>query len=194
MTNKVYDLSSRERPSIHKAVSDSFSHIKDFPCWNVRKGHDSFLTLEFGEPLLTINEYQRTHGKPLPGEHPRIARRDTIVRGEYHLYIYCCHWSINLPDGTTVHSKSPREDIEKTLEQLSGQILKKATVAPRNGSSLFEFDLGGKLQTLPYEESTREGEPHDSWMFFETENVLTYRADGKYAYHPSKEKTKEWFT
>ncbi|HEY9789259.1 MAG TPA: hypothetical protein V6D22_02590 [Candidatus Obscuribacterales bacterium] len=194
MSDKIYDLASRERPTVHKAVADSFAQIKDKPCWNAKQGHGSFLTFEFGEPSLVVNEYQRTSGKPGPDENPKVSRRTATVRGQWHLYIFCCHWKITFNDGTEAASDSSREEIEKALAKLSGQILSKATVAPRNGSSQFVFDLGGKLQTMPYEENTRSGEPHENWMFFEAENVLTYRADGKYAFHPPDKTSKEWFT
>jgi hypothetical protein len=194
VTDKVLDLSSRDRGTVHKMVSDHFAPLKDQPCWNVMQGHGSFLTMEFGEPALSIREYKRTVGKPLPGEHPTIAKRTAFVKGQWHLYIYRCHWNISLADGARVTSDSPREDVEKLLALLSGQKLSKVTVSTRNGSSLFEFDLGGKLQTMPLESPEQPGEPQESWMLFTGENVLSYRGDGKYAFHPAGKPTKDWFT
>ncbi len=182
----VYEFSSRKKPTIHKIVADRFAKINDKPCWNPRQGHGSSLTFEFGEPHLIIEE--RNSKRSQYGK-----RRNATVRGEWHLWIYCCHWNISLEGRLAAHSESSREIIEIALAHLRGQILTKVSVTPRTGASSFEFDLGGRLETRRYEHFNDDGEPYPSWMFFDNqEHVLTYRADGKYAYQLSIKPTESW--
>lgn len=115
------------------------------------------------------------------------------MRGNFHLWIYCCHWTITLEDDFGAHSESSREEVAIALAHLRGQTLHAVSVSPKKGSSTFEFDLGGKLNTDPYEKPDREGNPYVNWMLFDNEKrVLVYRADGIYSDHPSNEANKEW--
>ena len=43
--------------------------------WGASLGHGSFITVEFGDPLLTNNQQK-------------------ISRGEWHLWIYLCVWYV----------------------------------------------------------------------------------------------------
>ena len=78
--------------------------------------------------------------------------------------------------------------IDRAADFLNGQKLVKAWVIPRGMRSIFEFDLGGRLETKPFDR-TRE-----QWLLYEPNgNVLAVRADRKYSYgpgnrHPAKEK------
>jgi frataxin-like iron-binding protein CyaY len=45
--------------------------------------------------------------------------------------------------------------------------------------SYFEFDLGGRLETKPYDRTSEQ------WLLYEPNgNVLTVRADKRYSYGP----------
>jgi hypothetical protein len=187
MKGKNIESLSEWRPSVHEVVAECFAEINDKPCWNPKQGHGSFITIEFGEPHLIV----RATASPTD-KHPE--RRIATVRGDWHLWIYCCGWIIVQDGQQLAHSESSRETIGFALARLSGQILIRVSVVPETGASVFEFDLGGRLETSRQIEPPNE-EPDENWMLFDNkENVLSYRADGKYAYHHKDEITNEWFS
>jgi hypothetical protein len=181
----MMELFSERLPTVHEKVADCFSRIADKPCWDPKQGHGSFLTFEFGEPYLTIREINDTKSK-------NAKRRTVTVRGAWHLWIYCCHWKISQDEQETAHSESSRETIEIALARLRGQILSSVSVIPESGASVFEFDLGGRLETSRYIDLSGE-DPDENWFLSDNQGkVLSYRADGRYSYHRSDETTFEW--
>jgi len=118
------------------------------------------------------------------------ARRLITVRGDWHLWIYCCDWAVFKGARLIGDSESNRR-IDRAAHFLNGQKLLKASVMPRGMRSVFEFDLGGRLETKPFDR-TRE-----QWLLYEPNgNVLAIRADRKYSYgsgnrHPTKQR---WLT
>src|ERR1700730_15266743 len=67
-----------------------FKMLYGKPCWNVKPGYGSFLTLEFGKPHLQIHEPRKprpdaslTVGSLLSRRHPhswRLASLDLLLR------------------------------------------------------------------------------------------------------------------
>jgi hypothetical protein len=143
-----------------------FAPVLGLPAWGVRQGHGSFLDFEFGQPALKVEEWQTKEG----------MRRSAHVTGEWHLWIYCCHWRV-LQDGAELAwSESTREEIDRAAARLNGQQLSGVTVDPRNGRSSFAFDLGGVLETWPYGDDLTQ----QQWTVFNRGEVFGYRADGHY--------------
>jgi hypothetical protein len=65
-------------------IRQVFADLYGLPSWNVRKGHGSFMTFEFGEPYLEV-------GEAIERETPfgfRCVKRQTAVHGVWHLWIY----------------------------------------------------------------------------------------------------------
>jgi len=64
----------------------------------------SFLTFEFGEPYLHVLE-------PKPNAKTGIySKRRITVYGQWHLWIYCCHWDLDLNGTVMAHDElSPSE-------------------------------------------------------------------------------------
>jgi hypothetical protein len=156
-----------------------FADVIDKPAWNVRKGHGSFLTFEFGEPRLEIGKPMKI--EPQSERLPKsLRRRPVAVRGEWHLWIYCCHWQATYEGELVGHSGSPRSEVEAAAHMFNGQALASMTVDPAKGASQFVFDLGGILKTVPY----RTGDDEESWMLFTPDGrVLVYRSDGHFSLH-----------
>jgi hypothetical protein len=136
----------------------------------VKQGYGSFLTFEFGEPV-------RERGSEREG----LRSATTSEHGEWHLWVYCCHWRV-LQDGAQLAwSEDDRDTIGGAMHRLNGQKLFSVNVAPQQGRSDFRFDLGGSLETWPY-----GGDPTDEqWMLFAGQETFTYRADGRYSQGPS---------
>ena len=66
----------------------------------------------------------------------------------------------------------------KAADFLDGQKLVRFVLLPKKCRCVFEFDLGGRLETRPYDRHSEQ------WLFFDKRihTVLTLRADGNYSY------------
>lgn len=162
-------------------VTAAFKPMLGKPSWLVRQGHGSFLTLEFGDPVLTVRaprERRVLLGDSVP---PRLLCRETSVGGTWHLWIYCCEWSLSYEDAELAMSESDDTTIARALGVLDGQALAQVELDVDDGSTRFTFDLGGTLFTRP----APHGVYHDpvvQWMLFQPSGrVLSVRADGMYA-------------
>jgi hypothetical protein len=162
-------------------VEAAFAPLLGLPCWNVKPGYGSFLTLEFGEPHLKIREPREVKsGSKRVRE--LLARRNVHVRGQWHLWIYCCEWEVYSGKKRVGHSDlkaSGTKWIERGARELDGQKLTGVRVKPKSGNSVFTFDLGSRLETKPYNRRSEQ------WLLYEPDGrVLTYRADGLFSHHP----------
>ncbi len=160
-----------------RRINHSLRKIYGQPCWNVRNGHGSFLTLDFGEPRLETREpYVSTSESRRVRE--LMARRSVSVVGEWHLWIYCCDWQI-IVDGKPKVDSSTGPKMERAPRILDGQILERVETKDKGKSWSFVFDLGATLETTPYDRKSEQ------WTLYEPGNkVLSVRADRKYSYGP----------
>ena len=148
------------------------------PSWNVKRGWGSFLTFEFGEPHLHIRERRCPKRKMSPKVRRLLARRGVTVRGEWHLWIYCCDWRVRVGHRVVGHSRS-KAGIDRAAQELDGQALTRVAALPQPGCTRFEFDLGRVLETQPYDEESEQ------WFLYDAKGyVLTMRWDGLCSYEP----------
>jgi hypothetical protein len=170
---------------MHQEIGESFAAIYERPCWSARQGHGSFLTFEFGAPRMEVNEPRATRWRIGPRTHVPVQRRMVTIRGAWHLWIYCCTWSIRLGRREVAHADSTSVRIARALTLLDGQALKRVDVSPVDARTTFTFDLGCTLHTWPYDtEEDREG-PLEQWLLFEPSgDVLVVRADGRFTHEP----------
>lgn len=132
--------------------------------------------MEFGSPHLDIRE--PSEASPTAPLHVRrlLARRQVSVAGEWHLWLYCCAWQV-LERGRVVGDWTTNPRIERAAAKLNGQKLLSVAVAKRGVSTTFEFDLGGRLETTPF---NRSGE---QWHLYEPGGtVLTIKAGRFYSH------------
>jgi len=161
-----------------RRIRSALGRLYGLPSWQVKKGYGSFLTLEFGRPHLHVREPYRSTSKSRRVRE-MAATRQVFVHGDWHLWIYCCDWKIFDGSRLVGSSKSTDRSIDQAARFLNGQKLIKARVVPRNMRSYFHFDLGGRLETTPFDR-TRE-----QWLLYEPNgNVLSVRADRKYSHGP----------
>jgi hypothetical protein len=177
------------------AIEAGFQPLYGLPCWNVKPGYGSFLTMEFGEPHLEIREPRQASRDDASEQVCRLlARRLVTVHGQWHLWIYCCHWSVTA-QGKVIGDSTTKEGVRHAAEELDSQKLVAASVDPLSGCSTFDFDLGARLSTWPYREA--ESSLYEQWMLYEPSGmVLSFRADGQYSHHPGNTppEFKEWRT
>jgi len=151
-------------------IDDCLAPLVGLPCWQVKPGYGTFITLEFGDPHLEIREPKGT-----------LTDRAVTVRGAWHLWIYCCSWTIDDPDGTIGTAGDNNRLFRQATSYLDGQALTCASVTS-DACSTFRFDLGGSLTTQPYND---DGE---QWMLFQPNgDVLVVRADGMFSNELSSE-------
>jgi len=161
---------------LNSPIQDAFAPLIGLPCWNVKPGHGSFVTLEFGNPRIEFRE-------PREAKHTRsvkvkkmYARRGVTLHGDWYLWIYCCYWNFFL-NGEFIGDSQSEKGIQDTVRELNGQKLIGVTANHLPGRLVFEFDLGGRLTTRPYDKPYQE--PRPQWMLFEPSgNVLAFRGDG----------------
>ncbi|MCY7279428.1 MAG: hypothetical protein LH610_00760 [Sphingomonas bacterium] len=147
------------------------------PAWGVKRGHGSFLTFEFGEPSLVVEERQSAE---------KGLRRSTYVQGQSHLWIYCCHWRAMQDDQQLARSEDTNDLMDRATATLYGQKLMAVSVGAKTGHSRFTFDLGGSLETWPYGDDRTD----EQWIVHRGAEAFAYRADGLYSHGPG-DKTPE---
>jgi len=166
-------------------LEEAFDGLLGVPSWNVKQGHGSFLTFEFGQPSLVIDEVRHHETYPT---FPATRSRLVTPRGEWHLWIYCCSWTIRQEGYGLAHSESSREEIEMACRVLAGQALTTVEPVPLTRKAGFIFDLGGILETRGEGYSAEDV----SWMLYRPDRlVFSYRHDGCYSFGSPKSND-EW--
>lgn len=161
------------------------------PCWLVKHGHGSFVTMEFGEPQVEIREPEpgpvRIEGAP-----ERSLRRLAQVHGDWQLWIYCCQWSLSLHGTQIAYDESGDLTMNRALGVLNGQILTGVQIEP-GSQTTFWFDLGCSLVTHPAPSGSYGPEPAEQWMWYTRSGpVMTIRGDGTYAISPGTAKPDDY--
>jgi hypothetical protein len=143
--------------------------------------------MEFGQPHLHIIEPRTPTAKLSPRLRKYHERRHVYFHGDWHLWIYDCAWRVT-HKGKLVGDSPPDRRIARAAEELNGQCLTEVAVDAEARRCRFSFDLGGSLETIPYD---ADGE---QWLLFEPSGrVLTYRSDGLCSHHPgNRHDREEW--
>lgn len=163
-------------------IDDIFQPLYGKPSWQVKQGYGSFLTFEFGEPKLHITEPREPSKEASEKLRKRWARRHVYIHGEWHLWVYVCNWYAFHQGKELAHNESTNKVIKNALLELDGQALTSVTVN-KSFVSIFEFDLGGRLEVIPNYNDFEEAD--DLWLLYEPSgNVFTLRSDRKYKRAP----------
>jgi hypothetical protein len=163
-----------------------WSAVYGRPACSMKQGYGSSLTMEFGEPDLQIREPLVTSPGASSQSRENLSRRRVTVTGQWHLWIYCCNWSIAEYDCELAGSESSTEVIARGTRRLDGQKLLSVERGAMRGSWIFEFDLGGKVRTWPYAD-----EPSlEQWLLYERKSgrVLEVRGDDQWQCAPGGQK------
>jgi len=156
-------------------IKKSFSQLYKKPCWNIQQGIGSFITFEFGQPILYIGKIYKSRNK---------SKRLAYVHGEWHLWIYCCDWKYFRDNQLVAHSESSRREIKKAISDLNGQALLDVSLIEKN--TVFQFDLGGKLETYPSNMYDDKGVTQ-WYLYLPNKKVVSFNANGKLAQESSGE-------
>jgi hypothetical protein len=166
--------------SIDPIFDQIFTQIYGKPAWRVSPGWGSFLTLEFGEPHLEIREPVVARKEASQRVRQALAKRQVFIHGDWHLWINCWDWKV-FSNRKLVGQSTLAPTIRKAAELLDGQVLINFSLRPKPVRCRFEFDLGGRLETYPYDRKSVQ------WLLYDSRShtVLTLRADRVYSYGPS---------
>src|SRR5436305_1318277 len=89
----------------------AFVPLIGLPAWFVHQGYGSFLTLEFGAPHLRVREPRAARGNVSEKVKKLFLKRRVSVKGEWHLWIYCCQWRVSDDGQEIAWSDSPDRKI-----------------------------------------------------------------------------------
>jgi hypothetical protein len=139
--------------------------------------------MEFGEPRVEVS------GPVLmdvfiEGAPERSLQRSAFVHGDWHLWVYCCRWSLALEGTRLAHEESDDITIGRALAALNGQFLTAVQIEP-DSRTTFTFDLGCAFLTYPAPAGTYGDEPAEQWRWYARPGlVAAVRDDGTYALSP----------
>jgi hypothetical protein len=149
--------------------------VLGLPCWGVKRGQGSSLTLELGQPRLLVREPIIARASASPKVRRSLARRHVYVAGEWFLWIYTCDWVVTVDENCVGDSSSARR-VEAAARVLDGQQLVGVSLKPRGARTRFIFDLGACLDTKPYNRTSEQ------WILHTPdERALIFRGDRHYA-------------
>lgn len=170
-------------------IDSIFQPVIGKHCWNTENGVGSSLRFEFGEPHFVIHREPYKSKSTKPRMVRLAARRIVAIQGDWHLWIWSCDWRFFRNNILVGDSESNRKELKQIAYDLEGQALISVKVSGV-GMTVFEFDLGGRLETFPYSETSEEPEPEEQWMLFQPSGmVFTFRSDGKYSHQMGNDRT-----
>jgi hypothetical protein len=142
--------------------------------WLVRRGHGSFLTLEFGAPHLVVREPIVARRSASARVKRLLARRGVHVTGDWHLWVQYGEWTLTTAGGTLASHHRAGTYRDQCLDDLDGQRLISVTSGRARYSCTFRFDLGGALEVRPSREI-----PDEQWALYAwTGKITAYGSDG----------------
>lgn len=165
------------------------------PAWCVCRGHGSAVTMEFGAPHLAVREPVQRVSDDTKKAHRSLLRRRVTPYGDWHLWIWCCHWRITSDSDEIANSEMADAAIENALNEIDGQKLLSVDATPDNATSVLRFEHGVEFQTWPWAEI--DGDLADQWMLFmHSGEVFTHRQDGRCCLGPGSQPTRlmEWLS
>jgi hypothetical protein len=129
--------------------------------WQVRRGHGSFLTMEFGAPHLSVREPIVPNPDTCGSVRRNLQRRHVDITGDWHFWVQYGEWRLPTDDGALTSDDSPGTPFDECLRDLEGQRLVAVEPGTRERSCAFSFDLGGSLEIWPSIEI-----PDDQWSLY----------------------------
>jgi hypothetical protein len=141
------------------AIESKITPLVGEQAWGTELGIGSFLTVEFGE-----------------SQPPTEAGGG--ARGEWHLWVYCCAWRLEMEKEVVAASEDPRPKLEEAAQRLNGCTLRAIDVQRPALETTFTFDDGLTLRLFPV-----FSEDYEHWMLYDPSgNVLTIGPGTEWSY------------
>jgi hypothetical protein len=110
--------------------------------WLAKRGHGTFITIEFGEPHLVVREPIKSKSE-MPRVVRLLARRQVFIHGDLSLFIQDSRWSISTKD-RTVGLDTSETEVAEMLRDVDGQRVTAVNFA--EADTTLEFDLGATVR------------------------------------------------
>lgn len=118
--------------------------------WGVSLGEGSFITMEFGNPILQTKENEQIHG-------------------EWHLWVYCCCWRLEQGEHILAASEDSRPKLEKAVQILEGLSLNSVELLAPAWDTIFSFEKQVILRLFSV-----YSQDYEHWILFAPNgNVIT---------------------
>lgn len=124
-----------------EAIIEAFLKLTGMIGWSVKRGHGTYITIEFGDPHLVVREPKNAINQD-SFLIDIFRRRHVVTAGDWSLWIRDARWSISAFD-RRANSGSDDAAIDEVLRDLDGQ---KVSEVKFSTALMIEFDLGGKLE------------------------------------------------
>jgi len=156
-------------------VKNPLKLINGLLAWQVRRGHGSFLTIEFGMPHLSVTEPIIANPDASDRVRRHLKRRRVFVSGDWHFWVQYGDWKLATADGVLDSNDPPGSALDECLGDLEGQRLVSVDVDRASNSWALAFDLGALLRIRPSAEV-----PDDLWsLYIWGGDIISCQNDGK---------------
>lgn len=157
-------------------VESNLQELFGVICWQPRWDCNLNLSINFGQPHLSISEPRESIS-----EYETIRQmfklRGVSLNGEWLFWILSGYWKLSVKDFGAVTSASTYKRKKMALARLEGQKLTYASVNSDTSATQLDFDLGARLSIRRTSIIGKE----DIWSLYKpNRNVISVRGDGKY--------------
>lgn len=115
----------------------------------MRRGHGNFLTMEFGNPHLSVREPIITSHSSSNKVERILQRRHIDVVGDWRLWVQYAEWKLTTNHDVLTNKDPAGSPSDECLRALDGQRFLSVESGSTRGSYVFRFDLGGVLEIRP---------------------------------------------
>jgi len=131
------------RPEETSLVQTTLERLVGQPVWGARLGHGSFITVELGASIAV----------PPPKKY---------LRGEFHLWVFCCAWQIEKDGELLAACQDPRDALAAAIPtHLDGRTVAAARTTATGVDLELVLDDGVILRTF----ALHSGD-YEHWMLF----------------------------
>jgi hypothetical protein len=165
-----------EADQVHKALVALVGQL----VWNVHRGVGTFLTMEFGEPHLSVREPKQPRSATSANAQRVLMRRRIYVTGDWHFWVKYGHWKLSSSRGSLEETTPSGPELDGCLDDLDGQRVIGIAIGPIPHSCILRFDLGAELEICPSKDAT-----DDQWSLHNWNGkIIAYRNDGVIVFEP----------
>jgi hypothetical protein len=141
-----------------EVLNKSVTAIVGNKAWGIKIGHGSFLTIEFGNPI--------------------IGKSDRVIHGEWHLWVYLCSWRIEKDGRFLVGSEDSKDKMIECVKQMEGCRLESFQIFPQALDAILTFDKGLILRLFPVLSEDEDNEDSHHWMLYMPANKVLVTGPG----------------
>ena len=169
-------------------VESSLQEVFGVICWEPKWDINLNLSINFGQPHLSIREPKEVKSK-YKTIRQTFRLRGVALHGEWLFWVLSGYWKLSIKDFGEVTSATRYKRMAMALARLDGQKLVHARVNSDTSATQLDFDLGARL-TVRRSSIVGKG---DIWSLYKPNGyVLSVRADGKYHDDPGDSDPKKF--